>query len=229
MTAALDDVPTQIRQVIARLRSPISELSTLLSLLCGTLDSLGLLPPQYREYSDNLIPKDTLDLTKHILPLQMALLEYVFPTWESIFVDERKLVLLTQFFCPDSFSFASATAGHIAVLAYSSILSLPLKGYSINLLAQLSTAYPVDRLHAAVFSSQALNDSQKQSVIWEDCLRNVIAAPAKVANATGANARIPRELEHRVYFDNVSVRSEFLIFTLSAVSNQGMPRVVRKF
>jgi telomere length regulation protein len=223
MTAVQDDAPTRIREVITRLQSPIPDLTTLLSLLCGPLDSLELLPPQHRKYNNNPIPKGTLNLTKHILPLQRVLLEYVFPTWESTLIEEKKLMLLTQFFCPDSFSFASAAAGDIAVLAYSSILSLPLKDHSINLLARLSTAYPVDRLHTAVFSSQALNPSQKQSVIWEDCLRNVIAAPGKVANATGTNASIPPELEPKTYFDNVSLRSEFLIFTLSVASNRGMP------
>jgi telomere length regulation protein len=155
MTAVLDDAPTQIREVITRLQSPIPDLSTLLSLLCGPLDSLGLLPPQYRKFNSIPIPKGTLNLTRHVLPLQRVLLERVFPTWESILVEEKKLLLLTQFFCPDSFSFTSAAAGEIAVLAYSSILSLPLMDYSINLLARLSTEYPVDRLHAAVFSNHA--------------------------------------------------------------------------
>ena len=213
MTAPLGDTSNQVREVIKRLQSPIPDLSALLSLLCGLLDSLGLLPPQYSKYNDNPLPKGALNLTRHILPLQRVLLEHVFPVWESALEEEKKVSLLNQFFCPDSFSFMSVVAGDIAVLAYSSILSLPLTTYSINLLAHLSTEYPVDRLHAAVFSSQAL---QKHSpVIWQDCLRNVISVPGKVANAIGTDTSAPLELEHRVYFDNVSVRCEFLISTLS--------------
>jgi telomere length regulation protein len=220
-TEFVESYLNQVRDVITRLQSPIPDLPTLLSLLCGPLSSLNLLPPQFRKYNNDPLHEGVLNSTRHIPPLQRALLEYVIPTWEATLVVEKQTLFLTQYFCPEPY--ASPGAGDIALLAYSSILSLPLTEYSINLLARLSTEYPVDRLHAAIFSSRNMDSVQKQSVTWEDCLRNVAAVPGKVANAAGGTTRIPPELEQRKYFDNVSLRCELLIFTLSPAPTQGVP------
>ena len=212
----------RIRDVIIRLQSPIPDLSTLLSLICGPLGSLNLLPQPFRENNTDPLPEGSLNFTKHIPPLQRALLEHIIPTWEYTLVEENKALLLTQYFCPE-LSFVSPASVDIALLAYSSILSLPLTEYSINLLARLSTKYPIDTLHAAIFSTRNPDSMQKRSIIWEDCLRDVVAVPAKVANAVGGTTQIPPELEQGKYFDNVSLRCEFLIFTLSTASTQGVP------
>jgi telomere length regulation protein len=66
-----------------------------------------------------------------------------------------------------------------------------------------------------------MDSLQKQSVTWEDSLRNVAAVPAKVANAAGRDTPIPPELEQGEYFNNVSLRCEYLIFTLSTAPTQG--------
>jgi telomere length regulation protein len=217
---------TRVREVVNRLQSPIPDWSTLLPLLCGPLSSLNLLPQPFRKYNTDPLPEGSLSLTRHIPSLQRALLEHVVPTWESTLVEEKKALLLTQYFCPeDSTNISPAPVG-IALLAYSSILSLPLTEYSINLLASLSTEYPINRLHAAIFSSPNTDTVQKQSVTWEDCLRNVAAVPAKVANTAGGNTQIPPELEQGRYFDSVSLRCESLIFTLSTASTQGVRCIV---
>jgi telomere length regulation protein len=211
---------TQIRNIITRLQSPVPDLSTLLSLLCGPLSSLQLLPPPFTKYNTDPLPEGTVNLARHIPPLQRELLEHVVPTWETALVEEQKVMLLKQYFCPEPF-LASPTAGVIALLAYSSLLSLPLTEYSIRLLAHLSTEYSVDKLHDTIYSSRSTESPQKQSIIWEDCLRNIAAVPGKVANAAGGKMRIPPELEQEKYFHNVSIRCEFLIFTLSAASASG--------
>jgi telomere length regulation protein len=213
---------SQVRDIMTRLQSPIPDLPTLLSLLCGPLSSLNLLPPTFRKYNNDPSTAGTLNFARHIPLLQRALLEHVIPTWESTLVEEKKTLLLTQYFCPQP-SFTSPAAGSIALLAYSSILSLPLTKYSISLLARLSTEYSIDKLHAVVFSSWNMDSLQKQSVTWEDCLRNVAAVPAKVANAAGRDTPIPSELERGEYFNNVSLRCEYLIFTLSTAPTQGAP------
>jgi telomere length regulation protein len=225
MTA--DSALTQIKDAITRLQSPISDLPTLLPLLCSPLGSLGLLPPPFRKYNSEPLVEGTLDLAKHIPALQRALLEHVVPTWESTLAEEKKTVLLTQYFCPDPFSFTLPAAGDIALHAYSSILSLPLTEYSIKMLARLSIEYPVDRLHAAIFSTRNTDSVQKQLITWEDCLRNVAAVPAKVANAAGGIARIPPELEQKKYFENVSLRCEILIFAWSTAWIPGGPYLAR--
>lgn len=213
---------SQVRDIITRLQSPIPDLPTLLPLLCGPLSSLNLLPPIFKKYNNDPLPGGALNFARHIPPLQRALLEHVIPTWESTLVEEKRTLILTQYFCPE-LSFTSPAAGDIALLAYSSILSLPLTKYSVNLLARLSTEYPIDKLHAVVFSSRNMDSLQKQSVTWEDCLRNVVAVAAKVANAAGRDTLIPPELEQGAYFNNVSLRCEYLIFTLSAAPTQGAP------
>jgi len=213
---------SQVRDVITRLQSPIPDLPTLLLLLCSPLRSLNLLPLPFRKYNTDPLPGGIINITRHIPPFQRALLEHVIPTWESTLAEEKKTLLLTQYFCPEP-SFASLAAGDIALLAYSNILSLPLTEYSVSLLVQLSAEYPVDKLYAAIFSSHNTDSVQKQLVTWEDCLRNVAAVPAKVANTAGRSTPIPLELEQGKYFDNVSLRCEYLIFTLSTASTQGAP------
>lgn len=222
MTADFTDSSLiQLRDVITRLQSPIPDLPTLQSLLCGPLSALGLLPPPFRKYNNEPLVEGALNVTRNIPLIQRALLEHVIPTWESTLAKEKETTLITQYFCPDSFSFALPAAGDIALLAYSSILSLTLTEYSIRLLAQLSVEYPIDRLHAAIFSRRSTDSSQRQSITWEDCLRNIAAVPAKVANAAGVTGRIPLELEQKRYFNNVSIRCEVLIFALSNASTQG--------
>jgi len=183
---------------------------------------MDLLPPPFRKYNNEPLPTDVFNMSRHIPPLQRTLLEHVIPTWESTLAQEKKTVLLTQYFCPDSFSFALPAAGDIAVLAYSSMLSLPLTENSIRLLARLSVEYPIDRLHTAVFANRNTDSFQKRLIAWEDCLRNVAAVPAKVANAARATTRIPPELEQKTYFENVSTRCESLISKLSAASTKGV-------
>ncbi|CAK5279612.1 unnamed protein product, partial [Mycena citricolor] len=123
--------------------------------------------------------------------------------------------IIDQFFCPDSFSFASSATGDVTVLAYSTILSLPLAEYSIGLLSRLSERYPVDRLHSAVFSHSRAEDKVKRAARWEDCVRSIVSVPVRVANALEGKD-IPPQLEHGVYFNQLCERCEIAIAAMSS-------------
>lgn len=219
MASSMDDPQAQARDVVQQLQSPISDLSSLLALLSGPLDCLGLLPPQFRRYNANPLPSGSISLPKHVPLLQRALLEHIAPVWDTSMAEANATLLLEQYFCPDSFSFASSVSGDVTLLAYSTILSLPLTSFSAHLLARLSAEYPVDRLHSAVFSHH--DDSTKESLAWEDYVRNIAAVPAKVANAFGATGEIPPALEHATYFNSVSRRCESLVASLADQSVDG--------
>ncbi|EED77660.1 predicted protein [Postia placenta Mad-698-R] len=60
----------------------------------------------------------------------------------------------------------------------------------------------------------------KQETSWEDCVRNLAAIPAKVANALGGKADVPVELQQGTYFHGLSIRCERLIDTLAADSSR---------
>jgi telomere length regulation protein len=79
----------------------------------------------------------------------------------------------------------------------------------------------VDRSHSAAFAHIDL-DKGVRDVEWENCVRDLCMVPAKVANSLGATRDIPLRLENGVYFNNLSVRCEQLIFTLSAKLSKGM-------
>ena len=81
--------------------------------------------------------------------------------------------------------------------------------------------YPIDRLHRAIFVDRTASDLEQQTVTWEDCLRNISSVPAKVANAASGDRQIPTELQHGAYFNHVSKRTEFLIWTLSQKPAKG--------
>ena len=212
----------QIRDTINRLQSPVQDFETLLGLLSAPLQRLGLLSPQYTKF--NLSPLDisASNVLKYIPALQRALLEHVIPTWEAVLKEKQTYAIVEQYFCPDSFSFASPAAGEVALHAYAVILSLPLTDYSVHFLVRLSKAYPIDVLRKAVFSGSSRASSGRGSISWEDCVRNVAAVPAKVANALGVQGMlIPAELEHGGYFNNLSVRCEYMIHQLSQKRSRG--------
>ncbi|KIK59730.1 hypothetical protein GYMLUDRAFT_44166 [Collybiopsis luxurians FD-317 M1] len=212
---------SEVRQVIHQLQHPISDYSTLLSLLSAPLHSLSLLPPIFTQYNLSPLPSGSIRTAVHVPLLQRALLEHVLPTWDSGLKDNHNLSLLDQYFCPDSFTFASPAAGDVALLAYSTILSLPFTDHSLRLLTRLSREYPIDRLHTSIFS-------QKDSVVklnrtWEDCVQNVVSVPAKVGNYCGTRKlETPPLLEHGTYFNNLSVRCEHLI---SISTQESLPSI----
>ncbi|EJF62435.1 hypothetical protein DICSQDRAFT_154331 [Dichomitus squalens LYAD-421 SS1] len=211
----------QIRDTINSLQAPIPDLSTLLSLLAAPLASIGLLPPRFRHIDVFPIRGETLNISRHIPLLQRALLEHVIPTWEPLLAQESAYELVEQYFCPDAMSFASPAASQIALYAYSTLLSVPLQNYSVGLLAKLCKAYPIDVLHSVLFpvgGTPALTG--RHSVTWEDCVRDIIAVPAKVTNYMGTRRDLPSVLEPGVYYTNVSVRTENLIFSSCTVRSQ---------
>ncbi|KAG1756297.1 telomere length regulation protein-domain-containing protein [Suillus paluster] len=215
-----EDTFAQIKSVVDSLQYPITDLQILLSLLCRPLDSVGLLPPQWRRF--NLEPLQgprALDIAKAFPPLQRVLIEHVLPTWSTVLADEGHLPLADQYFCPDAFAFALSAAGNVVLCAYSTLLSSVLTEQSIRLLAKLSTQYPIDRLHTATFAGNDI--SARKSVRWDDCLRNVSAVPLKAANAVGTRG-LPLELELATYFNGLSTGTERLVFTLSSSPSQDM-------
>ncbi|KAG5639626.1 hypothetical protein H0H81_010828 [Sphagnurus paluster] len=215
----MDSAHDEVRDVIDRLQRPVTDLSTLLALLSSPLDCLGLIPPQFRRFNVNPLPYGSVNVRKHIPSLQRALLEHVAPTWDTLLTEEGATRLLEQYFCPDSFFFASAEAGEVALLAYSTIISQPLTTYGIHLLARLSAEYPVDRLHTAIFCRKFEYPSSRM-LAWEDCVRSVIAIPGKVSNAIAGKIDVPHLLEHGEYYNNLCARTEILIYSSSHGSSK---------
>ncbi|KAJ7694168.1 telomere length regulation protein-domain-containing protein [Mycena rosella] len=202
---------SQVEEIISRLQTALSDLSTVLGLLCGPLECIGLLPPQFRRYNAEPLPPGAVNISRHIPAFQREILQHIGPTWESTLAEKEAAALLEQYFCPDAFSFASPVAGDVTLLAYSTLLSLPLTEYSIRLLVRLSERYPIDRLHSAVFSRE---NNAKQTLGWEDCVRNIAAVPARVANSLRGD-KVPLQLEHGFYFGAVCKRCECAIASLS--------------
>lgn len=214
---------TKVRDVIDRLQRPVPDLPTLLALLSGPLHCLGLLPPRFIPYNREALLSDSVNVLNHIPSLQRAVLEYIAPTWDAILLEEDAIVLLDQYFCPDIFSSALPTAGNVVILAYGSVLSQPLTKYGIDMLARMTMEYPVDRLHVAFFGRNDRESSSrwKGMVGWEDYVRSLVMVPAKVANAIAGQADIFPVLEHGLYFNNLCLCCESLIFSLSKENGTG--------
>lgn len=105
------------------------------------------------------------------------------------------------------------------MLAYSTLMSSSSDGltdYAMRILQRLVVEYPVDRLYAAVNSSSQ-KDKLVRGVLWEDCVKNICMVPGKVANAFAARGTgdVPPVLENGMYFNNLSIRCEVLISSLS--------------
>ena len=217
-----DDTGNQVRDVFHMLQSPIPNLATLLALISSLLDCIGLLPPHYRRYNTAPLHSAAFNSQRHLPPLQRALLEHVIPTWESDLSREKVMPLVEQWFIPDAFSYTSPVAGEVTVHAYKSILSLPFTTYSVNLLARLTKAYPLDRLHTSVFPHPNKDLSPKQSTLaWEDVVKSILSVPARVANFVERKGELPKDLEQGPYFVNLCVRCEALLWKLSQERTEG--------
>jgi telomere length regulation protein len=212
-----EDASSPIREVIRRLQSPVPDISELLTLLSAPLDSLRLLPPQYRKYNTRPLPAiQGINISRHIPIIQQALLEHIYPSWESSLAELKALPLLEQYFCPDVFSFASPVSANLVLLAYSTILSFALTEISTRLLIRLTNEYPIDRLHPSIFVSSDDLAHSRQTLDWEEYIKNICSIPAKVANAFGPRGNVvPPTLEHGTYFSDLSRRCECLIALLA--------------
>ena len=218
-----DDTGNQVRDVFHKLQSPVLDLPTLLALISSLLDCIGLLPPHYRRYNSAPLHSAAFNSQRHLPPLQRALLEHVIPTWEPELSREKLMPLVEQWFIPDAFSYTNPAAGEVTVHAYKSILSLTFTPYSMNLLARLTRAYPLDRLHTSVFSRPCKNSSPRQTTLaWEDVVKSVLSVPARVANHfIEGKGEPPKDLEQGPYFANLCVRCEALLWKLSQEHTEG--------
>lgn len=227
----VDSTHAQIRDVIQRLQSPVQDSATLYALLAAPLDKLGILPPRFRTFLSNAPMIDTISLSKHIPPLQRALLEHVLSVWGPTLDQEDSYLLVQQYFAPDLFFSGTYNARQIAVYAYSTILSLPLTEHSVRLLVQLSKLYPVDVIWDTLVHAKKRAGEGKRIVTWEDCVRDICAVPAKVANAYGAHLKsstVPSELEPATYFNAICTRFEVVLSSLSSKPSQGaLPHTLR--
>ncbi len=217
-----DNTGNQVRDVINKLQSPIPDLPTLLALISSLLDCIGLLPPHYRQYNTASLHSVSFNAQRHIPPLQRALLEHVIPTWDPELSRENLMPLVEQWFIPDAFSFAGPAAGEVTVYAYKSILSLSFTPYTMDLLARLTKAYPLDRLHTSVFSHPNKDSPPGQAIrAWEDVVKSILSVPARVANFLEGKGEPPKDLEQGPYFANLCVRCEALLWKLSQKRTEG--------
>lgn len=105
---------TQIRETISRLQGPVGDLTELLTLLSGPLDIIGLLPPAFRRFTQTDSQpsiKEVFQISKHIPPIQSAILEQIVPTWEAALQEQQLDQILYQYFCPASFFSSTHEAG----------------------------------------------------------------------------------------------------------------------
>ncbi len=222
------DNQDQIKEIITQLQRTIENVQALLSLLTAPLDSLGILPPQFRKYNTNPLAPHSVNVLKHIPPIQTALLEHILPTWDTVLRGHKPNAthLVKQYFCPDSFVNALPVSGDLALKGYETILTGKLSPEGIKLLESITKDYPIDRLWTAVFggtiSTLRTNSAQKdrdpavRSLMWEDCVRDIVSIPAKVANAIGSHGDgrkldIPTLLENGLFLNEVCTRVEVLV------------------
>ena len=212
----------EVNDLLSKLQAPIDRVETLLSYLSSTLDNISLLPPIFRRFLQQPLPRGAVNIARHIPLFQRILLQIVLPTWDDAIKEKKATALVDQFFCPDAISNASPQAGELAILAYSTILSVsPLPEYAMRMLQDLSSQYSVDRLLRAVHQRKDL-DRQGKERLWADCVTNLVKVPGKVANAFGADGKginIPEGLENGSFFEGLSMRVERLIEDVSRDGN----------
>ncbi|KIK95305.1 hypothetical protein PAXRUDRAFT_140993 [Paxillus rubicundulus Ve08.2h10] len=211
-----------LQDVVCQLQSDITEFQTLLPLLSLPLAKVGLLPPHFSSFNSLSNEDVTVDIPKVFPQIQRILFESILPTWETTLEEEGCYALALQYFCPDA---SSSSAGKVALCAYSTILSSLIRQRSVDILLRLAKEYPLDRLFWVVCS---IRDPAHRYVCWDDCLRDVFAVPSKIANALQGRG-VPVDVGLPNYYNNLSARTERLIYALSkqSVPGQSLPPTIQ--
>ena len=231
-----------IHSILNALQAPIPTLSALLPLLAAPLAALHILPPRFHRF----LPPGSKDagadidvnvnVPKHIPRLQSILLSHIVPVWLDALrshsnpqAGEESLDdLLYQFFSPSLLASASQprVTNEIAIQAYLTLSSSKYDAFVVEVLRRLQTSYPLDGVHAALFSTStprsvpssgygSKDDSSKKKrslVIWEDVVRCILSIPTKVANYYGpTSSPPPPSLSPSTYFTHLSKRLDILL------------------
>lgn len=209
----VSDIHNEISSIIHALKSP-RDTSSLPALLTAPLKSIGLLPDAYDPNSISPLPIQVI-IPKHIPLIQQALLESIAPSWKISY----NHLLLEQCFCPTNVPRNVAPVTEVVLLAYSTIVSVPLTQFSVHLLQRLSVEYPIDTLFEAIFEQGIL---MRNELVWEDLVRNMLSIPSRVANAFGASIKgaIPSNLEQAFYINDICLRCERLVAYASCQSSE---------
>jgi telomere length regulation protein len=216
MTSSSDPV----RDLIAKLQLPLPDIQGVTALLAGPLDCLKLAPPSLKKYNILPLPDGSISVWKHVPLLQQALIQHILPAWSEELSRRGLQELVDLYFCP-KYSPSSSVAGEVALHAYATLLSLPIDQYSIHILTLLCKEWTIGTVHEAVICTQEL-DVVKQEGVWEDCIRNMCALPAKIANSLATRAlKIPVELENDAYFGRMCVGLENRLYALSSGGSTG--------
>lgn len=184
-----------LRETVANLRTPITQLERLLELLCAPLGALGILPREFCAHNTTpLSPIHQSEADRWIPTIQSTILQHVLPAWQVPLEQAGLGLVLDQYFCPQPAD--TADAKRVALHAYSTLLSPPITPYAIRMLARLVGSYPIDKLVGHIFART--DQVGKATLQWEVCVKAVVSVPAKVANAAGsAMDSIPPELEYK--------------------------------
>lgn len=214
-------VQDDVKQILDSLQSPISDLDTLLNLLARPLESIGLLQARFRRYASEKLPKGSFNIPKHLPVIQRALIQTVLPTWDNALHEENALDIVNQFLCPTPPT--SQNAARTALEAYAAILSTPFNTFSVRYLSQLATLYPIKLLFPCVFDSDTLDFA---AIRWEDCVREVISVPTKVANFCGREHSVPGNLRHDIYIASLCSHTEEVVWRLSSCGSNSQGKLV---
>ncbi|KZT51597.1 hypothetical protein CALCODRAFT_124246 [Calocera cornea HHB12733] len=233
-TISSSGIYTQLRQTREQLAAPIPDVDTLLRLLCLPLDLLGLLDTSLQRYgSSTQAPPQVrmVILVKWIPSLQSTILEHILVDWKDALVQEGCLeATIAQYFVPRT---ASSPEHALAALsAYDVLLNAisrhgTSKEYRIfpettlqfilDTLCRLSEQYSVDSLQRGVFEGGL--DEDTQDLLWNDCVKNIVGAPTKIANYCGERGqRVPDPLLPVNYFGALSRGTEALLHRVSTMT-----------
>jgi telomere length regulation protein len=217
----------QVREIIDHLQSDISDSNRLLSLLASPLEAIGLLPPVFRRYDSyflNATSKKALSIENQIVRIQFLIVERVAPVWEKNLQDDDLEQILYQYFCPDSIFSAMNVAIEVAMYAYLTLRTSRITQFSIQVLRRLQFIYPLDRLHALMFSDSTPIPSRTRLSVWEDIVRSIISFPTKIVNHK-TTLDIPVDLEFSEFMSFLSSRFEKLLAAIQHRVSEGTKNI----
>lgn len=201
---------TPVQRLLTSLRSPFSTLEELEDILLQVLAALDAVPLLFKEPSrarGELRGEDVL----HVLPMiQHIVLKDVLPTWLTLLRDVGHEQLAREFFCPSppmraAQTMDAAQRSHGVTLrckvAASSLPTLlshlhtlntkdpgpaAILAFSVSVLGDVVSSYPMDLVHDVLFSNDKSVDSRRDGrrmQEWEDYVRSACSVPGRVANA----------------------------------------------
>jgi telomere length regulation protein len=195
-----------LRETLDRLRAPVNDEETLISLLTIPLAPLGLTSSSAGD--EAVLSIDAKLFLRYIPEYQTVLLQNVLPHWFDHLRDSGKLPIVTMYFMPKLVSGSlpprhSSIPWNFAVMeciisAHSTLIVEPISQFSVDTLSTICRIHSPLDVFCYIFMNSHDPAARLSSERWIDYLHSLFSVVGRVSNASiDGKLNVPENLDTR--------------------------------